>query len=287
VVELAARRLGVVTRRELLRAGLTDAAIGRRVSSGLLQRLHSGVYAVGHRALRPEAYWIAAVLACGTGAVLSHRSAAMAWGLRSAPGPIDITASGGHGRRRRGIADHHGRLTPVDVTARHGIPITTVPRTLLDLAETVPRKELMRALDAAVRARLYSRAALEAIIARSPGRRGLKPLNAALTALHPGKALTRSAFERLALPLLATQGIPRGEINARAAGYEVDLLWRDHRLAVELDGRAFHASPASFRDDRRRDADLQAAGYRVLRFTYQQVTEETGWVVTRIRQLLA
>jgi hypothetical protein len=238
--------------------------------------------------LTPEGHWLAAILAAGPGAVLSHRSAAVAWRvLPSGPRLVEVTTRSRAGLQQGTLRAHRNRLASLDVTSLRGLPVTTLPRTLLDLAEIVPASELMRALDGAVRQRLYDRRAVEAVIARSPGRRGLKPLRAALLALHPGAALTRSAFERCVLPLLEAHAVPRPEVNVRVAGYEVDLLWRAERLVVELDGRAFHASPAAFRDDRRRDADLQAAGYRVLRFTWHQIDAETAWVVTRIRQLLA
>lgn len=300
IAELAARQYGVVARAQLREAGLSDAAIGRRVARGHLQRLHRGVYAVGHRALRLEARWLAAVLAGGPGAVLSHRSAAAAWGLLSErrgpagwdPGRrdrerVDVTVRSSRANRQASFAAHECRLDPADVTRRGPISLTTIPRTLLDYAEQAPGEDLLRAMENALRLRRLHRPDVEAAMARAPGRRGLKPLRAALDALDPDLARTRSELERRAIALVRRHGLPRPEVNARLHGFEVDLLWRERRVVVELDGRAFHAVAGAFDRDRRRDAELESAGYRVVRFGWRHILHEPAWVAGRLADLLA
>ncbi|HEU4657997.1 MAG TPA: type IV toxin-antitoxin system AbiEi family antitoxin domain-containing protein [Capillimicrobium sp.] len=287
MARLAARQYGLVTWAQLRALGFSAAAIGRLVADGRLIRLHRGVYAVGHAVLRTEGIWLAAVLACGDGAVLSHRSAGALWQLGHATSPlVDVSANRAR-RPRHGIAVHHCRLDPADITTRRGIPVTTLPRTLLDLAECLPRAGLSRTIEQAMRLELYDRAALDATMDRAYGRHALRPLRACLDELDPTAARTKSELERLALPAIVAAGLPKPEVNVEVEGYEVDLVWRDARLAVELDSRTWHALPTAFERDRRRDADLQAAGWRVLRFTWRQLVAERAWVVTRIADLLA
>ena len=280
----AERQWGVVTRGQLRAAGLGDTAIDRRLADGRLRRLHRGVYALGHAALRIEGVWLAAVLACGPDAALSHRTAAALWGLFDTR-VLDVTATGA--RRRPGIVTHRGRLAAADRTVRRGMPVTTVARTLLDLGEVLERAELTRTLEQAMRLKLYSRRALDEAASRAAGRRALRPLRACLDELEPRRARTRSELERRALALISDHGLPAPEVNARLLGLEVDLHWPDRRLVVELDGHAFHTTPAEFERDRRRDADLTAAGHRVVRFTWRHLEDEPEWVAARLRQLLA
>jgi hypothetical protein len=285
---MAARQDGVVARRQLLEAGISRAGIDRRVARGWLIPLHPGVYAVGHAALTTRGRLLAALLAAGPGAALSHRSAAAAWELLrdDASPPVELTSSRGAGRRSRRLPVHRGRLGPADVIRLRGIPVTTVERTLLDLAEVVPRHVLDRAVDRTVQLRRYDAAALDDLMRRSPGRRGLAPLRAAIAELRPGAGATRSWLERRMLVLVAEHGLPDPEVNVWLAGREVDLLWRSQRLVVELDGRAFHTGPAAFERDRRRDVELRALGYAVLRFTWRQVEREPGWVARHVAAAL-
>jgi very-short-patch-repair endonuclease len=277
----------VVTRAQLVAHGVGPATVERAMRDRRLLRIHRGVYAFGHRALRPEGWWMAAVLACGEGAVLSHRSAAVAWTLlKPADGRIEVTSPRAGGAALRSVRAHHGDLAPADATARHRIPITTVARTLLDIAETGTSRELDLAIDEAIRLRRFRWRDLDELRARAHGRRGLKPLAAALQALEPARTRTKSELEREGLSLIHAFALPPGEVNRRLLGYEVDLLWREHRLVVELDSHAFHSTPAEFERNRRRYADLQAAGFRVLRFTWRQVIGQPGWVADRIRMVL-
>jgi predicted transcriptional regulator of viral defense system len=288
VSEIADRQYGLITTRQLEAAGLSSPAIRRRVEDGRLRRLYRGVYAVGHRALVPNGFWLAAVLACGPGAVLSHRSAAAAWDLRrTGRGNVDVTAPSGAGRKRKGIDVHVGLLPQPDVTTLDGLPITTPARTLLDLAEVVPRDHLRRALEQAIRLRLHDERAAEDVLDRATGRRGARPLTQVLDALRPEHLLTRSELERVALDVIGRHDLPMPEVNQRLHGYEVDLLWRAQRVVVELDGYAFHTDPTAFEADRRRDGHLQARGYRVQRFTWRQIDTDPAWIAATLEALLA
>ena len=230
---------------------------------------------------------MAAVLACGSEALLSHRSAAALWAFRPAAGPlVDVTTTRSrHGER--GIRVHRVRaLDPEDRTRRDGIPVTTVARTLLDLAETVSPTQLQRAFEEADRLGLLDVRALECLGDRCPGRRGLKPL-AALLAMHRDPApMTRSELERRFLDLCRNAGLPPPVVNATVAGMEVDMLWPREKLVVELDGHAYHRTRAAFERDRVRDAVLQQAGHRVLRVTRRRLGAEPVVVVKTVRSLL-
>jgi hypothetical protein len=251
-------------------------------------RLHRGVFSVGHHALRPEGVWLAAVLAGGPGAVLSHRSACALWGICPGPsGLIDITVSGDRSRGRRGIRAHRCRLHPDDVTVHRRIPVTTPMRALLDAAEDLPDRALDRAVEQSERLRLFDGFALSAVLDRSAGRRGTGRLRLAVSRYDDNHEFTRSDLEDLALDLARDHGLPRPLVNARVGDYEVDLLWRDQRVIVEADSWAFHGTRAAFERDRRRDADLQARGYRVLRVTWRQARGQAGWIAARVRDVLA
>jgi very-short-patch-repair endonuclease len=208
---------------------------------------------------------MAAVLACGDDAALSHRAAAALWQLmKPRAGPIDVTVPGNGGRRRqRGIRLHRSTtLTARHVTVRNGIPVTTPARTIDDLRPVVP-------------ARLYRSAVRQAELLG-------RPLNAAF---QPDG--TRSDLELLFLRLCRRHGLPTPEVNVCIGPYEVDFLWREARLVVEVDGYAYHSSRRAFERDRRRDADLQTAGYDVMRITWRQITDEPIAVVARLAQRLS
>jgi hypothetical protein len=287
IAALAARRFGVVTRDELLVAGLTRHQIGHRLTDGRLVPLHRGVYAAGHRALRPEGLWWAGVLAGGPGAVLSHRALAVLCRLPSFPHDrIEITVPGHRGRLPT-LHVHRAKLDPADVTRRRGIPCTTPARLFLDLAETLTDAELDRTLDEAIRLRLYDPAAVDAVVARSPGRRGLKALARARERIHPNSGRTRSELERLALHVLDAHGIPRPDANVWRQGFCVDLLWHEPRVVVELDSFEFHRTPATFRTDHARDNDLLDSGYQVRRFTWHDVRHDAERTAARIAALVA
>jgi very-short-patch-repair endonuclease len=261
-----------VTRASLLGAGLTPAAIEHRLAAGRLRAVHRGVYTATREADVRER---AALLAAGRRAVLSHRSAAVAWGvLERDAGRVQVTVPGARRRARPGMVVHACALTDDEVCVRDGLLVTVPARTLHDLAATHPR-ELARAVDEALLRRLVEPADL----VPRPGRRGAGALRALLAA---GVAPTRSEAERRLLELVERAGLPRPQTNVRLADHEVDALWRAQRLVVEVDGHAFHGSRAAFERDRRRDADLLAAGHRVLRVTWRQLEHEPERIAARL-----
>ncbi len=255
--------------------------------AGRLHRVHRGVYALGHTALRPEGYRLAAVLACGPNAVLSHRSAAAHWGLlRTDQTRIDVTAPRGrHGTP--GIRLHRTRsLDAQDTTHHQGIPITTVHRTLLDLAATARPSELERALAQSERLRLYDHRATTDVIARNNGHHGTHVL--ARAASRKPK-WTQNEWEAEFLNLIRQAGLPEPETNdafhVPDHGHcEPDYHWPQHRVIVETDGFETHGTRQAFRNDRAKDAALTAYGYRVLRFTRD---DEPALALRRLRAVLA
>jgi very-short-patch-repair endonuclease len=230
---------------------------------------------------------MAAVLACGPDALLSHRSAAALWNLAPTSSPlVDVTAPRGRGTHR-GIALHRPRKVHPDDRAEHdGIPATSVARTLFDLAEVVDRRRLERAFERAERLGALDMPAIEVVCGRNPGRRAHKALGELLPSLYPDDLGTRSELERRFVDLCRQAGLPAPEVNAFIEGFEVDALWRDQRLVVELDGYEYHRTRAAFERDRARDAALQLAGYRVLRVTARQLAERPAEVVETVRRLL-
>jgi hypothetical protein len=283
---LAAGQWGVVSAAQLAALGFSAAGVTRRVQAGRLHRVHRGVYAVGHRSLAVQGRWLAAVLACGPGAVLSHRSAAAHWNLLATSATrVDATAARGrHGAP--GIRLHRSRsLDAQDTIAHQTIPTTTVARTMLDLAAIVPAHRVERALAQAERLRLYDHAALTDVIQRSNGHRGRQALQEAV-AQEP--AFTRSDLEARLLELTRAHGLPTPLVNHILAApdhprLEVDFCWPAHQLIVETDTYATHGTRHAFEHDRRKDAALAAAGYTVLRFTDQTRPAE---IATRLRALL-
>lgn len=283
LADLASRQGGVVSRAQLVAIGMSNAGVARRVRAGRLIRLQRGVYAVGHLALRTEGRLLAAALACGDGAVVSHRSAAHLWGLRpSSRSKVDVTTPYSGRRQLRGIHLHRTvRLDPTEVTAVDGVPVTAVGRTLADLAAVVRRRELERAIERADALELLD---VGALMRSARRRRGAPAIAAILDAWAP--APTRSELEARLLDLVTNAGLPAPRVNARVHGLEVDLLWRAERVVVEADGHAYHASRAAIERDRRRDAVLARRGYRVLRFTWRQVTSRPHEVIAALRAAL-
>jgi hypothetical protein len=271
IAELAERQHGVVARWQLLGLGLGRGAIGRRVEMKRLHVTHRGVYAVGHRRLSRMGWWMAAVLACGPDAVLSHRSAAVLWGiLENSPASIEISAP----RQlagRAGVRVHTASLAGDERTVEAGIPVTTVARTLLDLAAVLQLHQLNRALERAEALRLAGPTPLVALVARHRGRRGAARLRQALEQGRVLPAVTKSELERRFLTFLEKAGLPRPRTNVwlEIAGewIEVDCVWSEQRVIVELDSRAYHQTGAAFERDRERDRRLLAAGWRVARVT--------------------
>jgi very-short-patch-repair endonuclease len=283
-------RHGVAARRELLAAGEKPAAIQARIEAGRYLRLHEGVYAIGHADLTVAGRRRAAVLACGARAVLSHRSAAGAWGIRPDGGSRwDVTVrSASRVRPDAPVkAFRHPTLRDEEVTALDGIPTTTVARTLLDLAALVPAHHLRRAVERADDAGLFDLTALRATLdahPRRPGRRRLLTLLAELR--DHDLARTRSDVEAAFLQLCVDHGLPRPQVNRTNNGREHDFTWPAHDLIVEVDGYAFHRSRKAFANDRARDRDALRRGRRVARFTAVEVVSAPTVVAHELEALL-
>ena len=286
VADLAAGQHGVVSRKQLAALGLTDAAIDHRLVRGTLHRLDRGVFAVGHRALRREGRWMAAVLAAGAGSVLSHRSAAALWGVRdNARRSVDVISP--HHCRRKGIHARHVVLPADEVTTERGVPVTTPARTLFDLAAILTRQQLEAAITEAEVRRLASPTSLADLVARYPGRRGVATLRAVLRDTGAlGPTLTRSELEIAFLALVDAHGLPRPDLNRTGDHGELDATWPAARLAVELDGFATHGTRRAFEADRARDRALMLAGWRVVRLTARQLTSEGETIARQLRILL-
>ena len=281
IAALAARQHGVVERRQLLALGFTRAAIETRVRTGRLHRIHRSVYAVGHARLTRNGRFTAAALACGDGAVISHRSAAALWDLtREAPVNVDVTRVANGGRARPGITIHRTRRLPDHERAQvDGIPVTSVARTLLDLTDVV---SIDRPVAQADRLGLLDVHAIHRAVDDNPGRRGTKRLLQAIDT----PILTRSELENRFLALVRTAGLPQPRVNAKVAGLEVDFHWPDHHLVVETDGLAFHRSRTAQERDREREAVLARAGLRTHRFTHRHVVGDPRGVEDTLRALL-
>jgi very-short-patch-repair endonuclease len=283
LADLAGRQHGVVSREQLRALGLRDAGITARVAAGRLHRIHHGVYAVGHAVLGSRGRWMAAVLACGPGAALSHASAAALWDLRrSGARLVDVTARR-TGRKRPGIRIHRPRtLPPNEVTMRDGIPVTTPARTILDLAAVLTASRLEHLLDQAEIQELTDYRSLDAIARAHPGHHGAAKLQRATRTHYAGTDLTRSELEILFKQLCRDHGLPAPRVNAQIAGLEVDFHFPHARVAIETDGWAFHRTRHAFENDRRRDATLTRAGYRTLRFTHRQIAREPATVAATL-----
>jgi Protein of unknown function (DUF559)/Transcriptional regulator, AbiEi antitoxin len=294
IARIAERQHGVLSLLQLRALGFGTRAVSARVAAGRLHRVYRGVYAVGHPRLTIKGRWMAAVLACGPGAVLSHRDAAALWGIRkSGRAAIDVMTPRRGGRSLSGIDVHRTRrLQPEDTTKVAGIPCTTVARTLLDLAEVVNRRQVERACDQADLERLLDATALDAVLSRANGRRGAPVLYAILDEYAIGQTVTRSEMEERFLALCERAGLPRPEVNAwivrpDGAHAQADFLWREQRLIVETDGRAAHGTRRAFEHDRRRDQQLMLAGWRVIRVTWRQLTREPEELARTVQALLA
>lgn len=271
--------------------GLGEGAVEHRVAVGRLHPVGKGVYAVGHRRVSREGRWLAAVLSSGPGAVLSHRSAAALWGIRDpASGPVDVTlpnksTSSPHIRR------HYSVLPDDEVTAREGIPVTTVPRTVFDLAAAFSIDRVESAIRQAEYRRLYDRLSLVDMVERYPGRRGVRRVRVALArieTLPAGRA--RSPLEERFLPFLRRHGLPQPRLNAwimvGEKRFQVDCHWPGSRHVVELDSWEAHGTRSAFREDRARDRLLAVAGYAVTRISWAQLDDEPEAVAHDLRTLL-
>jgi predicted transcriptional regulator of viral defense system len=285
LAELAGRQWGVVSLAQLQTFGIGARAAQRRAQAGRLRRLYRGVYAVGGATIPREGRWLAAVMAYGDGAVLSHVSAAAHWNLLQydAPRPEVTAPASRHGVP--GIRLHRSRsLDARDTTTHQGIPTTTVHRTLLDIAADVPEHHLERALAQAERLQLYDHRAIEDVIQRSNGHRGTKRL---ASAINGDPAWTRGELEARMRKFVRKYRLPRALYNDVVDApdhprLEVDVYFPGHGLVVETDGWEDHKTRHALESDRAKDAALTAAGYTVMRFTWRQLRDDPQTVADRI-----
>lgn len=262
---IGSRQHGVVSLGQLEEAGLSRSGVVRRVEAGRLHRVHRGVYAVGHPGISQHGRWMAAALACGAGAALSHRSAAELWDLlKPMGGSVDISVQGYGGRKRRAGIRLHRRaaLSSAELTRRRGVPVTRPSQTIVDLRGAVSAAEVRRAI-------------------RQAGVLGL-PLSEDIP--HDR---TRSDLERDFLRICRRHRLPMPEANVEIGRYEADFIWRELSFVVETDGYKYHRGRQAHRDDRRRDLELRSLGFEVQRLSEEQVDEEPERVAAILRGVLA
>lgn len=287
IARVADDQEGVISRAQLFDLRYTRHAIQTRLETGRLHRRYRGVYTVGHTRLSFRGEWMAAVLACGPGAVLSHAAAAALHDLRRVPGgPIDVTAPSRH--RIPGIRCHflRGGLPPGSATVVDRIPVTTIERTVLDQAAVLPLQRLRSMLEQAERVRTLDGRRLETVIALSPRHCGIARLRAALAEMSDEPPWTQSGTEQMFLELIRSAGLPEPSTNVLIAGELVDAVWHEHRLIVEIDGWNVHRTRRSFEEDRRRDAKLVLGGWRIVRLTRRRLLGDADGVVALLWGLL-
>ena len=271
---LVKRQHGVVARRQLLDAGLTPKAINHRITRGRLRPVATGVYAVGRPTLTQHGRWMAAVLTCGAGAVLSHAAAGALWGIRHTTGAIEVTAP--TLRRRPGIVVHRSTNLGAVVTRHQGIPVTTPVRTLVDLAARLARSDLEAAVNEADKLDLVGTEQLRAGLDEMERRPGVVVLRDLLD--RRTFRLTDSHLERLFLRIVRAAGLPLPETGTLLSGLKVDFYWPELGLVVETDGLRYHRTPAEQAKDLRREQVHAAAGRPTLRFSHSQVRFEPDHV---------
>jgi very-short-patch-repair endonuclease len=280
IARIAFAAHGVVTREELLAAGVTSGQIKRRLESGVLLREHAGVYRVGHRAPSVEARYLAAVRACGEGAVLSGLAAAHLYKLiKGSPPRPEVTAP--NDRRVPGVTTHRSKR--IEATTYRGIPIATVPRVVIDLAATLSLNALARACHEAEILHGTTPAHIEAVLAHHPNARGAPNLH---KILRGDVRVTLSKLERRFLELLTQAGLPLPETNREASGRRVDCRWPEHRLTVELDGYTYHHSRHAWEQDRHREREARARGDEFRRYTYDDVFHHARQTLAELHTLL-
>jgi very-short-patch-repair endonuclease len=266
--QLARDQHGAVTRAQLLEHGLNSEAIQHRIDAGRLHRLWRGVYAVGRPEVSQEGRWMAAVLSCGPEALLSHRSAAVLWGIAQKAEGIDVTVPEGVYRRRQGIRVHRRSQLGKGHRCRVvGIPITDPLSTLVDLASCSPEWQVEQAVNAADRLDLIDPETLRATVPKLPSRPGM----ALLRRVAGCKTITDTGLERKFLTIVRAANLPRPQTQVWISGYRVDFYWPDLGLIVEADGWLYHRTPGAQTTDRRRDQAHARDGMTTLRFGEDQI----------------
>lgn len=289
VAQSAAGQHGVVEHGQLAALGLDAEAVAWRLRSHRLHRMHRGVYLVGHAVAPPRARELGAQLACEPLAIVSHRSAARLWGLLPAPGVgdvVDITVVRREVHPQPGIRIHRRRrMRTADSVWQGRIRLTTVARTLFDLASVLSSGQLESIVAQARRMELTSEAELGAQLSANRGQRGVARFRQVL-GVDGAPAFTRSEAERRLLGLIRASDLPLPAANSVVHGFEVDFLWARELVVVEVDSRAFHSDRNAFERDRLRDAELIANGYVVIRVTWSQLTQTPAAIINRIRRTL-
>lgn len=285
LAELAERQHGVISLGQLDELRYSTHTVKEMLRTGRLHPVHRGTYALGHRAISRHGKCFAAVLSCGEGTLLSHRSAAWLWGLtKRFHLPVEVTATSP--RQTRGAIRVHSAaaLRAADLASTEGIPVTAVPRTFLDFAAVDPHY-LGQALDNAQRLGLLDLIDMDELVGRSRGFRGAARLRTALE-IHRPAAFTRSGLERRFLELAQRAGLPPPSMNLYIEGYELDAYWPSERFAVELDTYDYHGTPTAFEGDRIRQENLKLAGIEMVRITGARLEREPNAVMRRLHRLL-
>lgn len=294
IAQQAGRQHGVISHEQLIEIGVSASAINRRVRCGRLHRLHPGVYAVGHPIVSREGRWLAAVLRGGAGAVLSHRSAAALWGILrgSERSRVEITTPRST-RSSSAIHRHTSRLPRDEITRRRQLPVTTLARTMLDIAAIAGGERMEGAIREAEYLHRFRLSDLETILKRHPGARGARTVKSCLTRLGGGpRGRVRSTMELKFARLLSGTDLPRPRLNALldlddgGRPVEADCLWSSQRVIVELDGGEAHRTRVAFEMDKERDRRLQVAGWQVVHLTWRQLLDEPAALLADLRKLL-
>jgi len=281
----------VVGRAQLTEAGWSEGSIEKRVRNGRLHRLHAGVYAVGHRSVSKQGWWMAAVLASGPDAVLSHHTAAALWGLRGySGGAVHVTLARKSTSSKR-IRRHLSQVPIDERTEKEGIPVTSVHRTIFDLSVTASVDDVIAMIKEAEYRNLWDRLSLWDLLERYPGRRGSRNLRFALKRItEEPTGRKRSRLEERFAPFLRRYRLPLPRFNdwilLDNKPYRVDCHWPNTRLIVELDGWQGHSTRSAFQDDRARDRALKVAGYSVIHLTWNQLDDEPSQIAADLRALL-
>jgi predicted transcriptional regulator of viral defense system len=286
LARLAERQYGVVTAGQLQRLGFSGPGIGRMARAGRLLRVHRGVYAVGHWAAPRRGRCLAAVFACGEGAVLSHESAAWLLGLApTIPEPIDVTVPS-HGQRHLGITLHHSSTL---IDPEHGvlaaIPVTSWPRTMLDVAATGSTWSLNEMVERAERKGILDIGAVDALLRRRRGDRGAARLRLAID-IYRDPVFSRARSERLFLAMTKKAGLPRPAVNTWVDKFEIDAYWEAERFAVEVDGWEAHRTRRAFEDDHLRWEEMKLAGIEVVPISARRIERHPAELGRRLRTLL-
>ena len=286
--ELAERQHGVVARRQMIELGLGERVNQVRSEAGVLIPVFQGVFALGHGRISRRGQWMAAVLASGPGAVLSHGSAMELWGMRGSRGVVEVLRlSGGPRYRRPGIRLHQTRSLPkCHIGEEQGIPVTTIERAMLDMAGRLDAKQTERALVAADRSGRVNWPELQRLVARGRGKKGIARLRHVAMEVDPRAVDARSPLEVDFLALCREADISPPQVNVFVGSYLVDFFWPLQRVIVEADSYAYHRDRPAFESDHERTVALTAAGYQVHRATYRMLTWDPDPFLNLIRRSL-